>query len=93
MDLEKTQDLLTLLGYTDKGGDTAEFEIMFPNTEQMLLSTLIETHYLNYCLNLNYPDINGKQLLTAVMRSFDQYFQGESITIPMKIGIHSAVKN
>ena len=93
MEPQQTQDLLSILGYTYKGGETVEFKIMFPNAEQMLLSTLAEVHYLNYCLDLNYPNINGKKLLTAIIQSFNQYFQDESIDIPMKIGIHSAVKN
>ena len=92
MDVDATKDLLSLLGYAYEGGDSVSFDLMFPGPEQLLFSTLVESHFLSYCLSLNYTNIDGKALLTTLIRAFNQYFQGESITVPMKIGVHSARK-
>lgn len=72
----------------DSGFDVLEardmaFKLEFPNAEQMLFSTLVESHYLGVCMGLRRPEIDSRALLTHVVRSFHHYFQGESITVDM----------
>lgn len=70
----------------------ANFELNFPNVEQLLFSTLVESHYLGYCLHLCDPKIDQKSLLTLLVRAFHHYFQGSSICVPMQMAIFSARK-
>lgn len=72
----------------DSGFDVLEardmaFKLEFPNAEQMLFSTLVESHYLGVCMGLRRSEIDSRALLTHVVRSFHHYFQGESITVDM----------
>ena len=79
-------------GFHIENQDVIEFELTFQNAEQLLFSSLIEAHCLGYCLYMREPDVDSKMLLTNIVRSFHHYFQGESITVPMKVGVFSTTK-
>ena len=70
----------------------SEFSLKFETTEQLLFSTIVETHYLGFCLCLGYPDIDGRKLLTQLVRSFHHYFQGLPFEVPIKMALCHAVK-
>lgn len=74
------------------GRDSVSFELIFNAVEQLLFSTLVESHYLGHCLNLNEPDIDSRALLTQLVRSFHHYFQGQTLKIPMQMGLFTAKK-
>ncbi len=74
------------------GSDEISFDLKFSSVEQLLFSTLIESHYLGYCLKLSEPDIDSRALLTQLVRSFHHYFQDEKLKVPMKIGLFTTQK-
>ena len=90
--LDACKEAITNSGLVIDTTDIASFEISMPNVEQLLFATLIESHYLGYCLSLCEPDLDSKALLTMLVRAFHHYFQGESIQIPMNIGVFSTRK-
>lgn len=64
----------------DSGFDVLEardmaFKLEFPNAEQMLFSTLVESHYLGVCMGLRRPEIDSRALLTHVVH-FTTIFRG-----------------
>ena len=69
---------------------TASLRLEFPAADVLLFSTLMESHFLGYCLQLRGLDANA--LLRHVVRSFRRYFQGESIAVPLEIGLFAARK-
>lgn len=83
---------ITNSGLTIEACETSSFELSLPNVEQLLFASLVESHYLSYCLTLREPKLDSKELLTHIVRSFHHYFQGASLRVPMKLGIYSAVK-
>lgn len=92
MTLERMYDSIEMSGLVLDGQISANFELEFPNVEQLLFSTLVESHYLGYCLHLCDPKIDQKALLTLLVRAFHHYFQGSSICVPMQMAIFSAHK-
>ncbi len=85
-------ETLTTLGFDIQASQFAQFTLDFQSTEQLLFSTLVETHYLGFCLNLGYPDIDGRKLLTQLVRSFHHYFQGCRISVPIRLKLYHTQK-
>lgn len=79
-------------GFEIKDHKLVELVLNFQTAEQLLFSSLVESHYLGYCLNMYAPGVDYKLLLTNLVRAFHHYFQGESVSVPMRIGIFSAEK-
>lgn len=68
---------------TDSGFEVVDktnfsVELSFGNVEQLLFSTLVESHFLGLCMGLRRMEIDARELLTLVVRAFHHYFQGES---------------
>jgi hypothetical protein len=92
MTLERMAESIDMSGLILDSHISTNFELEFPNVEQLLFSTLVESHYLGYCLQLCDPKIDQKALLTLLVRAFHHYFQGSSICVPMHMAIFSARK-
>ncbi len=79
-------------GLNLKSIHSTSLELTFPDVETMLFSSIVESHYLGYCLNSLDTQIDGRALLTLIVRSFHHYFQEEAITLPLKMALISAQK-
>jgi len=79
-------------GFIVDGQDETNFSLSFQNVEQLLFSTLVESHFLGFCLGLTAARIDARSVLTLLVRAFHHYFQGEMLTVPMRIGQFSARK-
>ena len=86
-------EIFTSLGFDIQAEQNIQFTLEFQTTEQLLFSTLVETHYLGFCLSLGYPDIDGRKLLTQLVRSFHHYFQDSRITVPIRRKLYHLVKS
>lgn len=85
-------EAITNSGLVVKGSDTVSFDLELPSVEQLLFASLVESHYLGYCLSINEPDLDPKVLLTQLVRAFHHYFQGIKVRVPMKICLYTAQK-
>lgn len=89
---ESIVEIIEQNGFELKEQRMAELVLNFQSAEQLLFSSLVESHYLGYCLNMYAPGVDYKLLLTNLVRAFHHYFQGESVSVPMRVGIFSAEK-
>ncbi len=92
-DETSVSETFSSLGFEIQASQFAQFTLEFQSTEQLLFSTLVETHYLGFCLNLGYPDVDGRQLLTQLVRSFHHYFQDCNISVPIRLKLYHTRKN
>ena len=92
LDDDSISELFTSLGFDIESSQKLQFTLEFQTTEQLLFSTLVETHYLGFCLSLGYPDIDGRKLLTQLVRSFHHYFQDSQITVPIRRTLYHLAK-
>lgn len=79
--------------FTIKSQETARFDLSFDSAEQLLFSTLVESHYLWFCMALNRPQIDARALLTRIVRSFHHYFQDSAVKIPIVMTTFHALKS
>ena len=80
-------------GFTIKSQENIRFELSFDSAEQLLFSTLVESHYLWFCMALNRPQIDARALLTRIVRSFHHYFQDSAVKIPIVMPTFHAIKS
>ncbi len=71
-------DALSESGFDVVEKSTFSVELSFGSVEQLLFSTIVESHFLGLCMGLRRMEIDARELLTLVVRSFHHYFQGES---------------
>ncbi len=92
MSIDSISTAIQNSGLEITGCETSSFDLVFDTVEQLLFSTLVESHYLGYCLNPGDPEIDTKALLTHLVRSFHHYFQGKGLKVPMKIALFTTQK-
>lgn len=92
MDLDNMYATLQSCGFYVESSDIMNFELRFNDVAQQLFSTLVETQFLGYFQSFVRPAIDMRALLTRLVRSFHQYFEGVAIQMPMRIALISACK-
>ncbi len=80
--------------YAPKALEESGFEVVrkvdlsvglsFDDVEKLLFSTVAESHFLGLCMGMRRLEIDARELLTHVVRSFHHYFQGVSPSVTMR---------